>query len=152
MRSTNPNRSILIVVDSSTIGQDVNIGTFGSELAVTLEKDLVEIPIRDRIFTYLGKVFAHVIRRAGKVMAERTSLAGLAGTLSEELTRHMRCIYAGSQSAKFTFWPKHPSTTTHSVCSAGFAVLRIGVQQPCLPDSAAAHYPPRSEVRVQSGY
>jgi hypothetical protein len=42
--------------------------------------------------TNLGKVLAHVIVSARQIMAERAGIPRLAGTLAEELARHMGSI------------------------------------------------------------
>lgn len=44
--------------------------------------------------TYLGEVFADILARVRKVVAERAGITRLTGTLAEELARDVRGIWA----------------------------------------------------------
>lgn len=64
--------AILAVVDASAIGEDVDVGTLGSKLAVSL-----------------CKVFADVLGSGAQIVAEGTGIASLTGALTKELARYV---------------------------------------------------------------
>lgn len=100
---------VLAVVDATAVGQDVDVGAFGPELAVSLEpanstrqssvtrrtrrcrKPSIATKVAeswDRVEPlYLCEILADGLGGMTEVVAEGTGIAGLTRALSEELAR-----------------------------------------------------------------
>lgn len=103
--------AIFAVVDSSAVGEDVDVGALGAELAVTLgvvisREILVIVKVDEQgerrwshggwdenTLAYLGKVFADSLGGGTKLMTKRTGIASLTGTLAKELAGNMGSVY-----------------------------------------------------------
>lgn len=84
----------MLVIDSSTVGKDMDVCALGTKFAVTLSPLACGLNICGIICgePYLCKVFADIVVCISKVVTEWTSGSSLACALPEELAWYVGCI------------------------------------------------------------
>ena len=85
--------AIFPVVDAPAVGENVNIGAFGAELAISLHFVISKsFPSTRTSVSYFGKVLANNLGRCAEIMAEWACVAGLARALTKELARNVSSV------------------------------------------------------------
>jgi hypothetical protein len=131
--------AVLAVVDSAAIGQHVDVGALGPELAVAL-----------------GEVLAYCLRSHAEIMAEGTGDTSLTSALAEELAGNVRCIRWAPRPVKSVSsrdWAHHAIGTgvlALDVETAASRVVQIGGRHGFVADDGKARWAKKC-VRKEAG-